>query len=127
MAPDCLRGWVNAVGGDEHSAALFIHHDAIELVPVVVGSTGGEEDRSEQAGDGVRRHIGMRVVGTGEFCGPVYRYPFPAASDGKGDFGAVTQVLEFDGVAERDERDDVVRTAGMENDPGVDDGDERLA
>lgn len=64
LAPDCLRGWVNAVGGDEHGAALFNGHDAVVLVPVVVGSTGGEEDRSQQTGDGIRRHIGMGVVGT---------------------------------------------------------------
>lgn len=35
--------------------------------------------------------------------------------------------MKFDGVADRDERDDVVCTVGMGNDPGVDNGDERLA
>lgn len=65
LVVDRLRSWVDPIGADEHGAALFVRHNAVELVPVVVGSTSGEEDRSQQAGDGVRRHITMRVVGTG--------------------------------------------------------------
>ena len=50
LAPDCLRGWVNAVGGDWHIAACFIHHDAIELVPAVCVSPSGRAGATGQRG-----------------------------------------------------------------------------
>ena len=72
---------VGSLWMDEHGHAALVCHDAVVLVPVVMGPTGGDEDASEQYAQAFAVDAFEMIVRTGQlgrsFCGG----PAPTGAD----------------------------------------------
>ena len=105
--------------GVTNTAATFGRHDAVVLVPVVVGAAGGEKMRATRAED-LRREAGDRIVGAEQPGRALDRNPLPPGLCDERGPRASTQVLQLARTSRGDEADDGDMQYGVIDDAGID-------
>ena len=80
---------------DQNGGPPFLAHNSVERLPVVVGSSGGSKDRTQQLGELGRVEPGERVVGADDVTTTLGARPLPTGSEDDRGPGPGPQVGQF--------------------------------